>query len=446
MAIKTAGPLRPRPRWRERSLGRRLVLATLVFSLLFTLVGAAARTWFAWQSNLTTMNTELGLIDQVFQYTLGKAVWEVDRESLLTQLDNVAQAAPVGRVELRIINEGRKPEILERVRSDFNTSRYAPVLQRNLVVHPYPGSIETVGSLLIEGDENILWQRLWQDVASIIITQVAQSLALAGMIMAMFNRTVTVHVQHIAEHLSQLSPRSLRRRLLLDRSRKTNDELALLESGVNALQDKLVTYLDGQREAERALAASRDHLADLVQARTAELQAANQRLERLSRHDPLTGLANRRHFDELKNIEFERARRQQQPLAVLMCDVDYFKRYNDSHGHAGGDECLRQIAETLKGTFNRSGELIARLGGEEFAVLLPGADLSGALQAAERLRTALDQRQLPHGASPVSPWITVSIGVAQLEEAHMTHFDSLLQRADQALYRAKQQGRDRVAQ
>lgn len=426
------------------SLGRRLVWATLLFCLLFTLATVGVRTWFAWHNNLTTMNSELGLIDQVFQGTLSKAVWELDRDTINAQVEAVAQAAPVGRVELLIERDGREPEMLLRTREGYSGKHIAPWLQRELTVEPYPGAREVVGRLTIEVDEGLLWQRLWKEVASIVITQVIQSLALAGLIMAMFNRTVTLHVRQIALHLGRMSPSNLSDRLTLARRVSRNDELKLLETGVNDLQDNMARYLERQRLDELALAASRDHLADLVQARTAQLQAANQRLEQLSRHDPLTGLANRRHFDEVKDVEFFRALRHHQPLSVLMCDVDHFKHYNDTHGHAMGDRCLQVVAKTLQHLFCRSGELAARMGGEEFAVLLPGADLSQAHHAAERVRAALAEQQLMHGASAVSPWVTLSIGVAQLDADSMEHFDMLLHKADQALYRAKREGRDRV--
>jgi diguanylate cyclase (GGDEF)-like protein len=427
------------------SLGRRLVLATLLFCLFFTLGTVAVRTWFAWNNNLKAMNAELHLIDQVFQGTLAKAVWEMDRDALKEQLDSVAAAAPVGQVTLRILRPGRAPEILERRRNTQPDPASAPSLHRDLAVTPYPDASEQVGDLTIVGDPSLLWQRLWKEVAVIILTQVIQSLALAGLIMAMFNRTVTVHVRHVGRHLSQLTPVTLGRHLRLRRQRRNGDELDLLEAGVNLVQEKLATYLQRQHEDEQALAASRDQLAELVEQRTAELRAANVRLEALSRFDPLTGLANRRHFDELKALEFNRALRQGHPLSVLMCDIDHFKPYNDSHGHAMGDQCLSNVAIVMSSVFTRSGELVARLGGEEFAVLLPGFDLLQAHQAAERLQVALATAQLAHGASPVSPYMTISIGVAELDRATMDRFDQLLQRADQALYRAKSQGRARSA-
>jgi diguanylate cyclase (GGDEF)-like protein len=427
------------------SLGRRLVLATLLFCLIFTLAMVTWRTWLAWENNLAEMNSELALIDQVFQNTLAHAIWEMDRESLDQQISSVATAAPVGRVVLDILRPGQAPEVIELNRYAVGKPGMAPVLHRQLIAQPYAGAHERVGQLTIEGDNRLLWERLWGEARSIVITQVIQSLLLAGLVMTMFNRLVTVHVVHIARHLGGLAPDTLRHRLKLHRTVRRKDELSLLESQVNELQSNLHAHLERQHSDELALAASRDQMAELVEARTAELKAANQALEALSRHDALTGLANRRYFDELKEDEFRRAARHGTPLAVLMCDVDFFKIYNDTYGHMQGDQCLKQIAETLRSVFGRSGELTARVGGEEFVVVLPNINADQAYDAAQRLRASLAARELPHSGSQVSPFVTLSIGVAELDLDVMDHFDQLLQRADQALYRAKHQGRNRVS-
>jgi hypothetical protein len=161
------GRFRPTPSLQPQakalsSLGRRLVLATLLFCLLFTLAMVTWRTWLAWENNLAEMNSELGLIDQVFRDTLAHAIWEMDRESLDKQLTSVASAAPVGRVVLNILRPGRSPEIIELNRyASGAASGAAPVLHRELVAEPYLGAHEKVGELTIEGDNRLLWERLW---------------------------------------------------------------------------------------------------------------------------------------------------------------------------------------------------------------------------------------------------------------------------------------------
>ncbi len=434
------------PAPRAGSLGRRLVIATLAFGIVFTMAAAALRTWQAWQANLASMTAELTLIDQVFQRTLSKAIWEMDRDALRTQLDSAAQVASVGRIELRVQQSGRAPEVLESRRPGQSVSSMTPTITRELTYEPYPGASEVVGQLTLVGDERVLRERLRGEVLDIVLTQLVQSLLLAGLVMWLFNSSVTVHVRYIARHLKELTPATLGHALKLDRQSRRGDELTLLETGVNDLQHKLSTYLERQKQDERDLAAHRDRLAELVDEQTTELRAANKRLEEQSRADPLTGLANRRHFDELKDIEFRRAQRLGQPLTVLMCDVDFFKRYNDAYGHAQGDRCLQLVAEALKDNFARAGEVVARIGGEEFAVLLPGIDAAQARIAAERLRRRMETQAIAHRDSAVSAIVTLSIGLAQFDPATMDHFDLLLHQADQALYRAKSQGRNQISE
>ncbi len=191
--------------------------------------------------------------------------------------------------------------------------------------------------------------------------------------------------------------------------------------------------------AARVAANMLDH--KIAQIRLLETQQAletvNSELNQLSQFDPLTGLANRRRFDEIKALEFSRALRAELPLAVMMCDIDHFKLYNDTYGHAQGDRCLKSLADCLATLFARAGELPARLGGEEFAVLLPGATAEFALSQAERLRQAVWDLALPHAGSPIADRVTISIGVACLRHDQHLEFDSLLQVADEALYVAK---------
>jgi len=427
------------------TLAGRLVLATMAFGLVFTLLTVAVRTWSAWQSHHAAMSAELAQIDQVFQRTLAKAIWELDRDALKDHLASAARVASVGAVRLEIRQANRPPERSELLRPGWTPSKLAPALHRELVFEPYAGAREVVGQLSLEGDERVLWSRLRSELIQIVVTQVIQSLLLASLVMWLFNRSVTVHVKHIARHLQQMSPQNLPQRLTLARSASQRDELSLLAAGVNQLQGSLSDYLARQHADERELSAHRDRLADLVQERTHALEVANAQLETLSRSDPLTGLPNRRHFDEAKETEFRRAQRIGQPLSLLLCDVDFFKRYNDRYGHAGGDECLRHLAQALKATFGRAGELAARVGGEEFAVLLPGADAAAAHAAAQRLRLAVADLAIPHADSDAEAHVTVSIGMAQFEPASMDQFDTLFHRADQALYLAKRRGRNQVA-
>jgi diguanylate cyclase (GGDEF)-like protein len=178
--------------------------------------------------------------------------------------------------------------------------------------------------------------------------------------------------------------------------------------------------------------------------RTAELQDANAELERLSREDSLTGIANRRCFDPRLREEWLRARRAQEELSLVLCDIDYFKAYNDRYGHTAGDEALRQVAGVLATNLKRPADLAARYGGEEFVLLLPGTGSEDAVALAEEIREQVLELAIMHEASP-RDCVTLSFGIATHGVAHTYGApDLLLKAADQALYRAKDNGRDRI--
>jgi len=168
-------------------------------------------------------------------------------------------------------------------------------------------------------------------------------------------------------------------------------------------------------------------------------------LERYAFNDALTGLANRRAFDERLALEWSRAQRYQRPLSVVMIDIDHFKLYNDHYGHGAGDACLSDVARVIKSQVTRHSDMAARYGGEEFLLILPETEEAGAVALAEQVRAALDNRALPHAASKVCDHVTLSLGAASQIPDGETSVSALLERADQALYRAKTGGRNRVA-
>ena len=167
-------------------------------------------------------------------------------------------------------------------------------------------------------------------------------------------------------------------------------------------------------------------------------------LKTLAASDGLTGLTNRRSFDQTLAVEWSRAQRTKRPLSLLFADVDHFKAFNDLHGHQKGDECLRAVAQCIGKNTMRPADLPARYGGEEFAIIMPETDQRGARKVAERLRDLLAGLRLAHGASSVGPLVTLSIGIATLIAGDELCSGRLLTQADQALYAAKLSGRNRV--
>ncbi|MGB3204247.1 MAG: PleD family two-component system response regulator [Crinalium sp.] len=175
-----------------------------------------------------------------------------------------------------------------------------------------------------------------------------------------------------------------------------------------------------------------------------QLEAANLELQRLANSDGLTQVANRRRFDEYFDQEWRRHSRALLPLSLILCDLDFFKSYNDTYGHIAGDECLKLVADTIRGNVKRAGDLVARYGGEEFVVLLPNTLGKNAFDVAQRIREKLKELQLPHAGSTVSEYVTLSLGVASTFPHKEQSKALLLASADQALYQAKTAGRDRT--
>jgi diguanylate cyclase (GGDEF)-like protein len=180
-----------------------------------------------------------------------------------------------------------------------------------------------------------------------------------------------------------------------------------------------------------------------VAERTADLEKANRELYRIATLDGLTLVANRRYFDSYLQKHWQRLLLSQQPLGLLLCDIDFFKRYNDYYGHQAGDECLKQVAQLLTQVAKRSNDLVARYGGEEFVIVLPDTHELGAQQVAENIGLETQRLQLPHAKSPIAPYITLSIGVTTIVPHPEVSWETLIATADRALYKAKKAGRNR---
>jgi diguanylate cyclase (GGDEF)-like protein len=177
---------------------------------------------------------------------------------------------------------------------------------------------------------------------------------------------------------------------------------------------------------------------------THELAASNRQLEMLSRQDGLTGLANRRYLDAFLSTEMRRATRTEESISLIMVDVDFFKKYNDEYGHQVGDDCLKRIAGSLQSSCRRPADLAARYGGEEFTLVLPDTGADGARQVAATLAAAVGALAIAHAQSSVGPLVTLSQGIATLVPTAESTPEELIQRADEALYRAKEKGRNQA--
>ncbi|GEM_PF-1993198 len=175
-----------------------------------------------------------------------------------------------------------------------------------------------------------------------------------------------------------------------------------------------------------------------------KLEIANRSLEDLAHLDGLTGIPNRRQMDKFLAHEWKRAAREQQPLSLMLCDIDYFKVYNDTYGHQAGDIALQKVAQCLHEQLKRPADFVARYGGEEFIIILPNTPHSGGRSMAENVLQAIRHLRIPHEGSQASPFLSLSIGLSCTVPTHDGQAESLVQCADQALYQAKEQGRNQV--
>jgi diguanylate cyclase (GGDEF)-like protein len=175
-----------------------------------------------------------------------------------------------------------------------------------------------------------------------------------------------------------------------------------------------------------------------------QLEIANAELKRMAILDGLTQLANRRYFDEYLETQWKIMEQKQLPIALILCDIDFFKLYNDTYGHQDGDTCLKQIAKALTEEVKRVSDLVARYGGEEMAIILPDTNSQGAFFVAQNIRERVKSFQLQHSASPINQYVTLSLGVASVIPSPHNSPENLIKEADDALYLAKQNGRDRT--
>ncbi len=242
--------------------------------------------------------------------------------------------------------------------------------------------------------------------------------------------------------LSSQAAISIKNAQLYENLKQEINERQQAEEALQEVTDKLAESNCNLEEKIQERTKELSKTLEILKATQDELVEANQELQRLYRLDKLTQIANRHYFDEYLFQEWNRLKLRQKPLSLILCDVDYFKKYNDFYGHQSGDYCLQQIAKALLSVATRPTDLVARYGGEEFTVILPSTNVKGAIVVAERIQKAVRKSKLPHACSDVNEFITVSLGIATVVPTNTTSPTDLIEDADKALYEAKRQGRD----
>lgn len=268
------------------------------------------------------------------------------------------------------------------------------------------------------------------------------------------NQMIGASVKSLVPEENSLSHIEAMKFLLIDNEdiRQVNNELetdGLHRNGKLIPLELSISKVETQKGLQytgivRDITERKQHQVELNQAYN-DLQLAHEKLEEQNRRDALTGLANRRHLDNTLQLEWKRAERQtDSPLSIILCDIDYFKKYNDTYGHLEGDECLRQVAKAIKNSFTRKVDLPARYGGEEFMVVLPNTPADAATRQAEKMRQNIWALAIEHKSSEVAARVSISIGIYTIQSTQNLTLNQSIRFADEALYQAKEAGRNQV--
>jgi diguanylate cyclase (GGDEF)-like protein len=401
----------------------------IAFAVLLTLILIGETLWQSRES----LKGELAIYQRVFEKPLASALWTMDQDKLKSIADGIAEIPDISAVRIVDPINGRLLVQAGAVPA-ANDSKRPSLAHRFDIVQDEGFGREVVGRAEFHSSLGQVLQRTQGKIALIVVLATIKTLAFWWIFLQVGQRVLG---RPLTEMAQSISTSDIARPLALSeptRKAIANTELALLGTAYDAMVERIKTQQSELKKVNEELDAR-------VRERTRELLEANFKLEQLAHTDVLTGLANRRQFIAMSEIEIARAHRTGRALSLVVCDIDLFKQINDRYGHAVGDKAICHVAgRLLEGV--RQIDVVARFGGDEFVILLPDIKLDEALVVAERLRESLasgdllleDGRRVP---------ITLSIGVATLEQGDEA-LEALFHRADIGLYVAKDSGRNRV--
>lgn len=412
-----------------RRFFRRAFGIFIAFAVLLTLILVVETLWTA-RDNL---KNELAIYQRTFEKSLASALWSMDREKLESIAKGIVEIPDINGVRITdpltgtvLVESGVIPGEAER--------KNHPLVHRFDVIHDEGYGKERVAAAEFYSSFAQLLRRTQGQIILIIILATLKTLAFWWIFLFVGQRLLGRPLTEITHAISSSdSPRRLQLSPATEQA-IANTELALLRQAYDDIASRMLV---AQRDLEQANA----DLDRRVQERTLELQDANHQLDMLAHTDYMTGLANRRQFIAVAEVEIARARRSARPLSLIVCDIDNFKQVNDTHGHLAGDKAITHVAQCLLDTV-RQVDVAGRFGGDEFVILLPDVGLDEAGVVAERLRESIaDTPLILEDSTPVG--ITLSIGLAALADNDVS-LDELFLRADAGLYAAKSSGRNCV--
>ena len=402
-----------------RSLAGSLLRRTIGVAVVCSLFAAGVQVAFTAREERARFDRAIDNVAATHVPMLSLALWDIEPEALRRQLKQIASQPEVAFVRLRA-RTGQVLEAGDALHGDEANARHLAI--------PYPGTREgSIGTLDVVPDRAALYERLAERITAIVLGFMVLATAVCGLTYAVLREELERPMRELARFTMELRPDRLTMPLgALRPPRRYSDEIDLVADGFRTLQDGIRAHVET--------------LDTQVAQRTAELETALDEIHALTITDSLTGCFNRRYLDSRLSEEALRSRRTGQPLAVIVADIDRFKRVNDEMGHAAGDTVLRGVAGTMKREMRERIDWIARFGGEEFVIVLPDTTPEAAATVAERLRVAVEAARSMHDGREIA--VTASFGVAVSTDG--SDAASLLARADALLYDAKAAGRNRV--
>jgi diguanylate cyclase (GGDEF)-like protein len=416
----------------SNSLSWQLLTSILSIYFIITLLVTLVQMGTEYLHTRQAIADELKVVEKTFAPALTSALWELNSEQL--------EAIHQGIVDLPIITSMRvinaQGEIL--VDNPINDQPKGGLDHSFRITHQFAGDSIFLAEVRFKSTGEVIFERLKVGFQMIIVSALIKSAVLTFLFLIVFRHRLGLPLRNLSNAVAEIDLNTLARIPRLNFNTNKPNELTELQHVFNQMLDRLEEERIQHYAKLEQINAS---LEEQILERTQALQQANQRLEMLVRTDSLTGLANRRHFVEQALVEIHRSRRDGSPLALLMLDLDNFKQINDQFGHAIGDEVLKNFASINQAPL-RATDIFARLGGEEFAILLPNTSLDGAIEVANRILITIREQGITHTHGTLN--YSVSIGIASLTPLE-TDYEPMLKRADAALYRAKALGRDQFA-
>lgn len=408
---------------------RRVIRLFIGFAIALTLVLIAESVWQQGKE----LQSELRVYERSFEGSLASALWALDWEKLNSVTDGIIQLPAIKGLRISFANPTHEVLQMGTVPDEQADDWYWRA-HRFELVHDQGFGREVIGTVEFYSSFDHLLQRSKQQILLILALGLLKTLALGWISYAVGRRLISRPLNEMTESIAASGIPGPLQLSAIARADIRGTELDVLARAYDELAIRA-------RATQQELAQANETLEQRVRQRTAELEQANGQLERMSHTDALTGLANRRHIHRAAQNLIALSRRNGQPLALIVCDIDTFKHVNDEHGHEIGDRAICHVADCLRSAV-REIDVVARFGGDEFVLLLPGVTSAEAQIVANRLRDLVAAANILD-TDGQHLCLTLSCGIAEWQSQE-TRFEDLFQRADACLYRAKNNGRDQV--